>query len=355
MLRSPSSTKAWCQSLFKQGYCKGDSPRKILSQYPVLSSYHRSLSTKRESVYDKISFIGVGKMAGALLSPLVETSIQPAEKISVYDVSASAIDHIVKEHDGRLKTSASIPDAVDGADLIVVAVKPQSVGTVYEELRKARELSLLRDDVTLLSIIAGKPIASFVEGTGIAKIVRSMPNTPAQIGQGVTVWCCTPNIKSEEQKKIEEVLNSFGKSIYVEDESYIDMSTALSGSGPAYIFLLIEAMIDSGVDMGFSREIATTLVHQTILGSTMYAMETGDHPAVLRNRVTSPAGTTASALYELENGKFRTVIKDAVWACYRRSLEMGGSNSNVGPGRFSLPPETNVSATSPQDSTGKMK
>jgi len=342
MLRYPSSTKALCRSLFKQGWFVGNPPLKSGSHSLVYSPFHRTFSTKRESVYDKISFIGVGKMASALIAPLVETSIQPAEKISVYDVSASAMDHIAKVHGGRLKTSASIPDAVDGADLIVMAVKPQSVATVYEELRKARELSLLRDDVTLLSIIAGKPIASFVEGTGIAKIARSMPNTPAQIGQGVTVWCCTPDIKLEEQKKIEEVLNSFGKSIYVEDESYIDMSTAISGSGPAYIFLLIESMIDAGVDMGFSREIATTLVHQTVLGSTMYAMETGEHPVILRNRVTSPAGTTASALYELENGKFRTVIKDAVWACYRRSLEMGGSNSNVGPGRSSTPPKKNV-------------
>lgn len=121
--------------------------------------------------------------------------------------------------------------------------------------------------------------------------------------------------------------------IFVDDEDFIDMSTSISGSGPAYIFLLMESMIDAGVHMGFSRETATTLVHHTILGSTLYAMETGEHPAVLRNSVTSPAGTTASALYELENGRFRTVIKDAIWACYRRSLEMGGNDSNVGPGR----------------------
>ena len=118
------------------------------------------------------------------------------------------------------------------------------------------------------------------------------------------------------------------------------MATSISGSGPAYIFLLMEAMIDAGVHMGFSRDTATTLTHHTLLGSTLYAMETGDHPVILRNSVTSPAGTTASAIYELENGKFRTVIKDAIWACYRRSLEMGGKHSNVGPGRtvFTFPP-----------------
>ena len=125
--------------------------------------------------------------------------------------------------------------------------------------------------------------------------------------------------------------------IFVDDESYIDMSTSISGSGPAYVFLVMEAMIDAGVHMGFSRETATTLVNQTLLGSTLYAMESGQHPAILRNSVTSPAGTTASAIYELENGRFRTVIKDAIWACYRRSLEMGGIDSNVGPGRMAYP------------------
>jgi pyrroline-5-carboxylate reductase len=121
--------------------------------------------------------------------------------------------------------------------------------------------------------------------------------------------------------------------MYVDDESYIDMATSISGSGPAYIFMLMEAMVDAGVHMGFPREKATTLVYHTMLGSTLYAMKSKEHPAILRNRVTSPGGTTASALYELENGRFRTVIKDAMWACYRRSLEMGNQDSNVGPGR----------------------
>ena len=124
--------------------------------------------------------------------------------------------------------------------------------------------------------------------------------------------------------------------IFVDDESFIDMSTSISGSGPAYVFLLMEAMIDAGVHMGFSRDTASTLVHHTLLGSTLYAMETGEHPAILRNSVTSPAGTTASAIYELENGKFRVVIKDAIWACYRRSLEMGDLESDVGPGRTKI-------------------
>jgi len=120
------------------------------------------------------------------------------------------------------------------------------------------------------------------------------------------------------------------------------MSTSISASGPAYIFLLMEAMIDAGVHMGFSRDTATALVYHTLLGSTLYAMETGEHPAILRNMVTSPAGTTASAIYELEKGKFRVVIKDAIWACYRRSLEMGGKTSDVGPGRTHSEPTREI-------------
>lgn len=284
-------------------------------------------------VYDKMTFIGAGKMAQALISPLVNTSIQPEQNIAIYDVSVSTMKDINKDYP-NIQLCKSIPDAVENSDLIIMAVKPQNVCKVYEEMAKVD----IRDDATILSIIAGKPISSFVNGTGIQKVARSMPNTPAQIGQGVTVWSCTSTIELEERERIDKVLCSFGKSIFVDDESYIDMSTSISGSGPAYIFLLMEAMIDAGVHMGFSRETATTLVNQTLLGSTLYAMESGQHPAILRNSVTSPAGTTASAIYELENGKFRTVIKDAIWACYRRSLEMGGSDSNVGPGRMAFPP-----------------
>lgn len=271
-------------------------------------------------------------MAQAMISPLIDTKVQPAEEITVYDVSTNAMDHVSSSYPG-IGVAQTIPDCVADADLIVLAVKPQNVNKVYAEIRRARSASTLRDDAVILSIIAGLPISSFANGTGLPKVARSMPNTPAQIGKGVTVWSCTDSVSLGERSRIKEVLCCFGKAIFVDDESFIDMSTSISGSGPAYIFLLMEAMIDAGVHMGFSRDTATTLVHHTLLGSTLYAMETGTHPAILRNSVTSPAGTTASAIYELENGKFRVVIKDAIWACYRRSLEMGGNASNVGPGR----------------------
>ena len=268
--------------------------------------------------FEKICFIGAGKMAESMIAPIIKTGIMPADRVSIYDVSNKTMDRIGKQHEG-IQTSTSIPDAISGADLIVMAVKPQNCPTVFDEIRRARKMTAdasngvhLNEDATLLSVIAGKPISSYVNGTGLEKIARSMPNTPAQIGRGMTVWSCTGAVDATEKVLLKEVLSSFGKEIFVEDESFIDMSTSISGSGPAYIFLLMEAMIDAGVHMGFSRDTASTLVHHTLLGSTLYAMETGEHPAVLRNSVTSPAGTTASAIYELENGKFRTVIKDAI-------------------------------------------
>eukprot|EP00978_Attheya_sp_CCMP212_P012509 scaffold31201_cov52-Attheya_sp.AAC.4 len=298
--------------------------------------------TPKVDSFDKISFIGCGKMAEAMIAPLIATGFQSAKDIAIYDVSKNAM-HRFKEQYEDIQLCESIPDCVDGADLIVAAIKPQNCCKVFQEIRRAAEMpniTLRSDDAILLSIIAGKPMQDFLDGTPITKMARSMPNTPAQIGKGMTVWTCTPNIELKERAQIKHVLSCMGKSIFVDDESFIDMSTSISGSGPAYIFMLMEAMIDAGVHMGFSRNTATTLVHQTILGSTLYAMETGLHPAILRNSVTSPAGTTASAMYELENGKFRTVIKDAIWACYRRSLEMGGQDSNVGPGRitYNQPP-----------------
>jgi len=273
-------------------------------------------------------------MGQAMLSPLITQNLQSPSSMTVYDVSDAALIKVEELYPG-VKVSSSISDAIADANLIVYGVKPQNVTKVHEEIRMAKMDydGKVRDDAIILSVVAGTPIHSYVDGTLVSKVARSMPNTPAQIGCGVTVWSCTDNVDEHERGRITAVLDSFGKTVFVEDESFIDMSTSISGSGPAYVFMLIEAMIDSGVHMGFSRETATTLVHHTLLGSTKFAMETGEHPAVLRNSVTSPAGTTASAIYELENGKFRTVVKDAIWACYRRSLEMGGKSSQVGPNR----------------------
>jgi pyrroline-5-carboxylate reductase len=185
---------------------------RILYQHPcrhsLRSSSLRAKSTTT-STYEKITFIGTGKMAQALIAPLIETSIQPAEKITVYDVSTSSMKQIASRFKG-VQTSESIPQAIEGSDLVIMAVKPQNVNNVYNEMSKSN----IRDDATLLSVIAGKTIENLVSGSGIRKVCRSMPNTPAIIGQGMTVWCCTTNIPSEERDKISSVLDSFGKSIF---------------------------------------------------------------------------------------------------------------------------------------------
>jgi pyrroline-5-carboxylate reductase len=255
---------------------------------------------------DKLAFIGTGKMAQAMLRPLIANGYQPEDKIAIYDVSTSVIKEVQQEFK-NIQVCQSIADLVTDADLIVCAVKPQNINpSFWEQFPSPDEI---RNDATMISILAGTTVKEF-EPSGISKIVRAMPNTPATIGQGMTVWCCTPNLSSEERDSVKNILDQFGKSVYVDDEKFVDMSTSISGSGPAYVFMLMEAMIDAGVHMGFSRDVASKLCHHTLLGSTLYAMETGEHPAILRNMVTSPAGTTASAIYELENGKFRVVIKD---------------------------------------------
>lgn len=191
---------------FASSVSRLDVSRILYQPYRRWTSSFRSKST---STYEKITFIGTGKMAQALIAPLIETSIQPAEKITVYDVSTSAMKRISDKFKG-VQTSESIPQAMEGSDLVIMAVKPQNVNNVYEEMRKSN----IRDDATLLSVIAGKTIDNLVAGSGIRKVCRSMPNTPAIIGQGMTVWCCTTNIPSEERNQISSVLESFGKSIF---------------------------------------------------------------------------------------------------------------------------------------------
>jgi pyrroline-5-carboxylate reductase len=157
-----------------------------------------------------------------------------------------------------------------------------------------------------------------------------MPNTPAQIGQGITVWTSSPSVTSEQSEIARQILQALGQEVFVEEETFLDMATALSGTGPAYVFLFMEAMIDAGVHLGFPRRIAEQLVAQTLRGSVEYYVQRKAHPALLRNEVTSPGGTSAAAIYYLEKAGVRTAISRAVWAAYERSQELGkGRNSQA--------------------------
>ncbi|KAJ1458350.1 pyrroline-5-carboxylate reductase dimerization-domain-containing protein [Pelagophyceae sp. CCMP2097] len=309
----------------------------------MLRNAVRRASSRHFSVAPHFAFVGAGKMAEAMIAPILESPelFPQTPTISFFDVSQHVAMRVALKYP-TAKRAATLADCVRDASFIVLATKPQNCAEVFGQLSPlirnaesdANAVTLM--DPVLLSILAGVPLHRYLDGMpGLTKVVRSMPNTPAQIRQGVTVW--TKNAKADfsesDVQLCRTVLRAMGKEIFVTDESFIDMATSISGSGPAYVFLLVEAMVDAGVQEGFPREIATQLVHQTILGSINYAIESDLHPAVLKDSVTSPAGTTASALYTLEKGGFRTTVQDAIWACYRRSLEMGGHDSNVGPGR----------------------
>jgi len=176
----------------------------------------------------------------------------------------------------------------------------------------------------ILSIVAGAPIRMIADGLANPCVVRVMPNTPARIGQGISVWTATAEVPDKQREQAKMLLQAFGQEIFVSDEDYLDMATALSGTGPAYIFLFMEAMVDAGVHLGFSRQISEQLVIQTMRGSVEYAAQSKSHLAMLRNEVTSPGGTSAEAIYQLEKGGLRTVVARAIWAAYQRSVGLGG-------------------------------
>ena len=186
-----------------------------------------------------------------------------------------------------------------------------------------RGLKDIRPEALVLSIVAGASIKKIAGGLKHKAIVRSMPNTPGQIGQGITVWTASADVSDAQRELARQILGALGQQVFVEDENYLDMATALSGTGPAYVFLFTEALIDAGVHMGFPRRISEQLVLQTIKGSAEFYEQAQAHPAALRNQVTSPGGTSAEALYYLEKAGFRTAISRAVWAAYQRSLELG--------------------------------
>jgi pyrroline-5-carboxylate reductase len=162
-----------------------------------------------------------------------------------------------------------------------------------------------------------------VDGLGHPYVIRVMPNTPAQIGQGMSLWTCAPQVDGEMRRSARSILETMGKELYVSEEKYLDMATALSASGPAYVFLFIEALIDSGVHLGLPRAMSRTLALQTVLGSARLVEATGRHPAELKDMVTSPGGTTVEALLALEEGGFRATVINAVLAAYEKSVELG--------------------------------
>jgi pyrroline-5-carboxylate reductase len=262
----------------------------------------------------RIAFIGGGTMGTAMIRCLLTKEIAAPQDIVISDVSLSQRESLSKEY--GVSTLASNRKAIEGADVAVLAIKPQDLAKIMEELRN------LPAQQAMLSIVAGASLASLCQGLNHNCIIRAMPNMPAQIGEGMTVWTATTAVSPKQKKMVQSILGSLGMEIYVADEKYLDMATALSGSGPAYVFLFIEALIDAGVHIGLPRDIAQKLVIQTILGSTRVVPETNKHPAELRDMVTSPGGTTTEALLQLEKGGLRSLLLEAVVAAYDKAKHL---------------------------------
>jgi pyrroline-5-carboxylate reductase len=263
----------------------------------------------------KIAFIGPGVMAEAMIAGLVRQKLATPEHLLASGPREERGIELQKKYGIQATTDNAA--AASNADVVVLSVKPQRLSEVMKGLKS------IRKDALVLSIVAGATIQKISTALKHNAIVRSMPNTPGQIGEGITVWAASEETSDEQREMARQILGALGEEVFVEDEGYLDMATALSGTGPAYVFLFTEALIDAGVHMGFPRRIAEQLVLQTVRGSVDYYRYAQRHPATLRNQVTSPGGTSAEALYYLEKAGFRTAISRAVWAAYQRSLELG--------------------------------
>lgn len=265
----------------------------------------------------KLAFIGGGIMGEAIIGALLNKGIVQAADIAVCDVAARRRHHLERTY--NVKAVDSSASAITGSGIVVLAVKPQEFPAAAKGMH-----GRLKADQTVLSIMAGISTATIRDRLGHEAIARAMPNTPAQIGEGMTVWTATEAVSSQRRRSVREVLGALGQELYVEDEKYINMATAISGSGPAFIFLVMEALIDAAVHIGMRREMAAPIVIQTLLGSARYAQASGKHPADLRNMVTSPGGTTAEGLLALEQAGIRAAFAEAIMAAYERAKQLGG-------------------------------
>ena len=264
----------------------------------------------------KISFIGGGVMAEALIGGILRAGLASPEDVSVGEPVEARRAQLEKQYGLSARTGNL--EAIEGADIVALAVKPQSLPQVMSELNGG-----LGQEHAVLSIVAGATMATLSRGLDHSALIRVMPNTPAQIGAGMSVWTASPQVPEAKVTAARDILRTLGEELYVPDEKLIDMATALSASGPAYVFLFIESLIDAGVYLGMARDMARRLVLQTVLGSTKLVMETGRHPAVLKDMVTSPGGTTIEALRVFEKGGFRASVFEAVKAAYQKSRALG--------------------------------
>ena len=266
----------------------------------------------------KIAFIGVGNMGEAMLSAALDQRLNSPGDISISDVNEARRQYLEQKYGVAVTSDNRL--AAGRGEVVVLAIKPQNLDEVMTELG-----GQLKPTQLVLSIIAGARIDALQRGLNHNRIIRAMPNTPSQIGQGITVWTATAEVTEQQRGWASSFLGAMGKEIYVDDEEYINMATAISGSGPAYCFLFVEVLVEAAVHIGLPYDMALELVLETMLGSARLIQESGKEPSELRRMVTSPGGTTAAALQQLEQGGFANLIKQAVSAAYAKARELGGS------------------------------
>jgi pyrroline-5-carboxylate reductase len=265
----------------------------------------------------KIAFIGGGNMGQAMLSAIIAKGLSQPKDISVSEINKERRDQLTK--DFSVYTTDNSIEVIKKSDVVILAIKPQNLNEAMAKIGG----KFLKGQL-VLSIIAGKGIATLKNGLKHEAIVRAMPNTPAQIGYGMTVWTTTSGVTEQQKSQAASILGAMGKEMFVTDEDYIDIATAVSGSGPAYVFLFMESLIEAAQKIGMPQEKAYDLVLQLMTGSVKYVYKSGKPLSQLREMVTSPGGTTAAALKVFDDGKFTELIEDAVTAAYNRAKELGG-------------------------------
>ncbi|HLX33635.1 MAG TPA: pyrroline-5-carboxylate reductase [Candidatus Limnocylindrales bacterium] len=263
-----------------------------------------------------IATVGSGVMAESIIAGLLRGGLVEPGALVASHPRPNRRAALEAAH--GIRTVGSNTEAVQGADIVLLGIKPQMLARVGAELQP-----VLQPRQLVISILAGATTKALIGFLGHRAVVRAMPNTPAQLGKGMTVWYPTPDVSEDQRAQAAALLGALGAQIEVDDEKMVAMATAVSGTGPTYVFLVMEALIDAAVHLGFPRHIAHDLVVETLEGSTLFAKQSGLHPAVLRNMVTSPGGTSAAALHELESGRLRTVLSEAVLAAFRRTVELG--------------------------------
>jgi pyrroline-5-carboxylate reductase len=280
-----------------------------------------SALTQTISKIGPISFIGAGKMCEAMVCGLLKSGLAQEDDIRVSDPCQQRRAHF--EAMG-IEAYGDNKAAIDGAGTVVFSHKPQNCSKVFRSLGYK-----FPADTLAISICAGIDTSIFRHGLGQTQIVRAMPNTPALVQQGMTVWYAHPSVQPFQLEVSQCLFKSFGIEEKVTEERFLDMATALSGTGPAYFLLLAESLIDAGVRTGLPRPQAERLVKQTALGTSIQLDSSNNSPALLRNNITSPEGTTAAALYTAEKGNFRTVVADSVWAAFKRSQGLAGTEEKL--------------------------